>query len=534
MKNQRDIRDIVEGFVARLRPLETAVNRAWWDAAVTGESGAYGRLEGLRNEIDRLYLDPALFDRLGAARSSGPEDPLLARTIELLYLEALPRQVDPALGERINRLATGIEREFSTYRPVYRGEERTANDLDRVLKTEADQDLRREAWEALKAVGSRVAPRLHELVGLRNEAARSVGYPDFYHLRIALLEQRPDEMADFLDRLDALTGDPFRRLKADIDAYLGERRGVAPGSLQAWHYGDQFFQEMPDLFGADLDGVYARTDIVDAAHRFFDGIGLPVAHILARSSLHEAPGKDPHAFAIDVDREGDVRILLNLRPNERWMGTTLHELGHAVYDDGIDRDLPWILRRPAHTLTTEAIAMLFGRLSRDSHWMREMGVVEPDEAERLADAVAREIRATMLVFARWVQVMARFERDLYADPDQDLNALWWSLVERFQGVRPPPRPADAADYAAKIHVVIAPVYYHNYLLGECFASQIDARLRAEVLNGGASYSGRPAVGAWLTERIFRSGARDHYDALARSATGEAVGPGAMAAQFFTD
>ena len=29
--------------------------------------------------------------------------------------------------------------------------------------------------------------------------------------------------------------------------------------------------------------------------------------------------------------QGDVRVLANIVPNEYWMGTMLHELGHSVY-----------------------------------------------------------------------------------------------------------------------------------------------------------------------------------------------------------
>ena len=53
--------------------------------------------------------------------------------------------------------------------------------------------------------------------------------------------------------------------------------------------------------------------------------------MLARSDLYEKPGKSPHAFCTDIDREGDVRVLANIVPNEYWMGTMLHELGHSVY-----------------------------------------------------------------------------------------------------------------------------------------------------------------------------------------------------------
>jgi peptidyl-dipeptidase A len=520
-------------FLGELRALSTEVSRAWWDAAVTGRESDYRRLEEMRNRVDRLYRAPALFDELSRSRGALSGSHEEARMIDLLYLEALPRQVEATLSERINRLSTRIERDFSTFRPVVGGKRRTFNDLEIALSRERDPAVLEAAWEGLKSVGPVVAGRLDELVRLRNEAANAVGFPDFYHMKLGIGEQDPPAIDRFFDRLRGLTDAPFVELKAEIDARLGELHGIDEASLRPWHYQNSFFQEMPSIYGIDLDRVYADQDLLGIARRFYEGIGLEVEAILDRSSLYEQDGKDQHAFATDIDREGDVRILLNLRPNERWMGTTLHELGHAVYDTGISRDLPWELRRPAHTLTTEAIAMLFGRLSRDAEWMREMGVLDGRRADELRGPANRQMRGQMLVFTRWAMVMRGFEKELYRDPDQDLNALWWSLVERYQGLRAPARPAGAADFAAKIHVVSAPVYYHNYLLGECFASQIDERLRAEVLDGRRTYCGEPAVGAWLVSQIFQPGALLHYNELAAAATGSLVGPEAFASQFLS-
>ena len=525
--------DRIHSLLVDLRPLSTEVSRAWWDAAVTGREGDYRRLEELRNRIDRLYRQPGLLEEIRRAREEPSGHRIADRTVELLYLEALPRQVDEALGERINRISTGIERDFSTFRPVVEGERRTFNDLEIALSTERDPAVLEASWEGLKSVGPVVAGRLDELVGLRNEAARAVGFRDYYHMKLGIGEQDPAAIDGVFDRLEALTDPAFAELKAEIDGKLRQIHDVDEAGLRPWHYQNSFFQEMPSIYGIDLDTVYREQDLVDIAPRFYADIGLPVEGILDRSSLYEQDGKDQHAFATDIDREGDVRILLNLRPNERWMGTTLHELGHAVYDQGISRELPWDLRRPAHTLTTEAIAMLFGRLSRDADWLREMGVVDAAGSDELREPAIRQTRGQMLVFSRWAMVMRGFEKELYREPGQDLNALWWSLVERFQGVRSPERPAGAADYAAKIHVVSAPVYYHNYMLGECFASQIDEQLRSDVLDGRPTYCGETGVGDWLLERIFQPGATYHYDELAERATGSAVGPHAFASQFLT-
>ena len=63
--------------------------------------------------------------------------------------------------------------------------------------------------------------------------------------------------------------------------------------------------------------------------------------------------------------------------------------------------------------------------------------LEAAEVERTAPAAARTLRLASLIFSRWCQVMLHFERAMYGDPEQDLNTLWWDLVERYQGVRRP-------------------------------------------------------------------------------------------------
>jgi peptidyl-dipeptidase A len=117
------------------------------------------------------------------------------------------------------------------------------------------------------------------------------------------------------------------------------------------------------------------------------------------------------------------------------------------------------------------------------------------------------------------------ERALYRDPDQDLDTLWWDLVERYQWI-PRPEGRHAPDWASKVHFSVAPVYYHNYMLGEMMASQLQHHLLRDVLGGGAAAGQRfvtsPEVGAYLTERLYRSGkTRDWRDTL-RHATGETL------------
>ena len=164
--------------------------------------------------------------------------------------------------------------------------------------------------------------------------------------------------------------------------------------------------------------------------------------MLDRSDLFPRDGKCQHAFCIDVDRAGDIRVLANVVPGQQWMDTMLHELGHATFDAGLDPSLPWLLR-DTHLVVTEGIAILMGRLASDAEWLRAGGRASiPAAVAAIADALRAARAAEMLVFTRWVLVMTNFERSLYADPESDLDARWWELVERYQLVSAA-RPAAA-------------------------------------------------------------------------------------------
>jgi peptidyl-dipeptidase A len=262
---------------------------------------------------------------------------------------------------------------------------------------------------------------------------------------------------------------------------------------------------------------------------FYDGIGLPVESILAHSDLYEKPGKTPHAFSTDIDREGDVRVLANVVPNKYWAGTMLHELGHGVYSLYIPRSLPYVLRIEAHPLTTEGIAMMFEKFAGKAAWLEAMGVSVP-ESKALDEAGARSERYGLLIFAAWAQVMYRFEMELYANPDQDLNKLWWDLVERYQMVHRPDN-RNAPDYGAKVHFVSAPCYYHNYLMGQLFASQVHHAIAKEVLKADpahALYNGRKDVGEFLKTKVFGPGRSLDWNGLTKNATGKTLNAKAFA------
>lgn len=512
----------VEQFTARAQPIEQDLSVAWWQAATTASPESQAQIERLTRQYMELFSVPDDWEQIQTwyTQRAAIVPDLLRRQITVLYLAYASNQRSADDIAQIAALEADLSSTFTTFRSTIDGTPVSDNDILTVLQTTSDGETAREAWEASKQIGPVVAERLRELARVRNRGAHALGYSDYHAQQLALQEIDEATLLAIFDHLEAATREPFRARKAEIDAHLAARYGIAADDVRPWHYADPFFQEAPKLGTIDLDAVYADQDVVELALRSFDAQGFDVRDVLSRSDLYERAGKNQHAFCAHVGRmTADVRVLCNLQPTTRWMDTLLHELGHAVYFTGLAPDLPFLLREPAHTTTTEAIAMLMGRQARRADWLERVRGLAPDEAQHYAAAACAEQQLGMLVFVRWALVMLHFERALYADPDRaDLNTLWWDLVERFQMLRRPD-DRDAPDWAAKIHLAIAPVYYHNYVLGELIASQVEQYIEQR---SAESFVANPQTGSILHDELFALGGRMPWDETVQHVTGEAL------------
>jgi peptidyl-dipeptidase A len=518
------ITTVLDDTEAQLAPLDREYALAEWDAAVGGDDSAEERMVEASMAVEDVLGDPDRYAVLTSAVEPG--EPIERRRLEVLRDEVRGHQRPRELAERIVRLEASLTTLYSEHRGTIDGREVSNNEIDAILRDSRDRSERRAAWDASKTIGPQAAAQVRELARLHNEAARGLGFRDYFAMSLELQELDETWLFDMLDRVDALLGDGWQAEKATIDDAQRTRLGI-PGAdeLGPWDYAEPFFQDAPLVDGDTLEAALADLDPLAVSRAYFGALGDPIEGILERSDLYPRPRKSQHAFCIQVDRGDDVRILANIEPGERWLGTMLHELGHGVYDVAIERSLPWLLRRQAHIFATEAIAMLHGRRTRDPIFLQTYCGLSADAATDPFHAAF--IRRTLYVLAAWVQVMTRFERALYADPDSDLGETWWDLVERYQLVRRPdgPRPDD---WATKLHIALAPVYYHNYLLGEITASQLEWALERET--GSASPAGNPAqAGAFLRDRFMRFGASVRWDALIEQATGSPLVPDHFAA-----
>jgi len=526
----QEISAFIQQHEETVSPLYKDYNLKFWELSTNASSQREKAAVDAKERYLRVYSDKDEFRKIRNWTAARPKlSEVELRQLKLIHDTYVPNQIDVEVLRDIVERETEIENQFNTFRSTFESGKASDNQLRDVLREETNIKRRRDAWEASKQVGHSIASSLLDLIKIRNREAQRLGYSNYFTMMFELQELDENWVFSLFDRLDSQSSKAFSELKAELDTTLKKRYNVSESESYPWLYADPFFQEFPSAGATEsLDEVFKSANVENLTRAHYESIGLNIDDLLARADLYERDGKSQHAFCLDVDHAGDVRVLCNIRKNERWMSTMLHEFGHAVYDKFNDGSLPFILRTPAHILTTEAIAMLNGRMSKDPEWLTRIMGLSKSEAERISASAFKTLRSEMLIFLRWALTLVRFERELYRNPDQNLNRLWWEFVERYQMVTPPPN-RDNADWASKNHLATAPAYYQNYVLGELMASQLHRRIHHVVESPG--YLGNSQVGSYLVEKVFKPGARYHWNEMLSRATGESLNPDHFVRQF---
>jgi peptidyl-dipeptidase A len=349
---------------------------------------------------------------------------------------------------------------------------------------------------------------------------RALGYDDYHAYKVSAYGMTSGEMEELLLRINRELRPLYRELHTWARHELAARYGVpVPELIPAHWLPNRWGQDWSALVAVaelDLDGALrARSAewLVRQAERFYVGLGfepLP-ATFWERSSLYPAPEgadwkKNTHASAWHLDLERDVRSLMSVEPNADWYETTHHELGHVYYYlSYTNPDVPPLLREGANRAYHEAIGSLLGLAAMQPRFLASAGLelgqgARPDPLQLLLKEALNYV-----VFIPWsTGTMTQFEQELYAgelDPER-LNARWWELAARYQGIAPPePRDERWCDAATKTHVNDDPAEYYDYY-------------------------GRREVGQFL-QGIMRPGAAVDWRALLRQATGAELSARAM-------
>lgn len=527
-KMNLEFKKFVSEYEQKVIPLQEKYNQAAYNAAVSGDGTEYQRATEFKIMLSKIHSNKENFTKLKRIKDSKLiTDSLFARVLNNLYYLFLPNQIDESKLVDIITLENEVKQKFNTFRPKIDDKEVSVNKIEEVLRSSSDVKKLETYWRASKKAGRIVNNELIELVKKRNDAAEELGFNSYYEMMLITNGQDPEEIENIFDELDILTRGPYMQLKEEIDTYLASKFNITEEELMPWHYQNRFFQKAPLIYNVDYDQFYKNADMVGLVKKYFSGIGLDISDVLDKSDLYGKSGKSQLAFTTDIDRKGKVRILANVENSQSSMNILLYESGFAAYLKYIGNDLPFAIHEPPQFAANDAIATLFSGFSTNPGWLKKVVGIPETSTEKIKEASLKQLRLEKFVFARWAQVMYRFEQELYNDPDQDLNSLWWNLVENYQMINKI-KDRNEPDWATKTHLITMPCTYHNYMLGELISSQIHAYINQNILDddGGCDTKcvDNPEIGKYMINKLFKPGAKYNLNNWIKNATGEKLSP----------
>jgi carboxypeptidase Taq len=456
-----------------------------------------------------LGWDQATYMPPGGAAARGRQLALLSRL-------GHERLADPAVGRLLDSLTPWAEAQ---------GADSDAAALVRVTRRDYDRATRvpsafiqrlsehtatsYHAWERARPANDFAAmrPLLETTVELSRElAAFHPGYAHPYDALIDLAE-------------DGMTVAAVRSLFTEL------RAGLVP-LIEA-------IRARPEADDRCLSG-----DFPEAAQRAF---GEKVIRAFGYDYARGRQDKTAHPFMVKLGR-GDVRITTRYRADTLSDGlfSTLHEAGHAMYEQGIDDALDGT---PLFGGTTSGVHESQSRLWENlvgrslpfwRHWYPALKAAFPGsltgvDVETFHRAInkvrpslirteADEVTYNLHVMLRFDLELALLEGTLAV---ADLPEAWRARIRSDLGVSPPD-DRDGALQDVHWYAGIVGGAFQSYTLGNIMSAQFFAAARRELpdLDGQTGRGEFTPLRKWLTERIYRHGRKFTAAEIVQRATGE--------------
>jgi carboxypeptidase Taq len=363
-------------------------------------------------------------------------------------------------------------------------------------------------WESARPANdfAAVRPLLETTVQLSREYAGFFpGYDNPY-----------DALIDHAE--DGMTVDAVRKLFGEL------RTGLVPLI-------DKIRQRPP------LDDRCLKGDFPEAAQMAF---GERIARAFGYDFERGRQDKTAHPFMIKLGL-GDVRITTRYRDDDVADGlfSTMHETGHAMYEQGIADTLDGT---PLFGGTTAGVHESQSRLWENlvgrsrafwDHWYAPLQVAFPDALRQVdADTFYRAINKVAPSLIRTqadevtynLHVMLRFDLELALLEGTlkvaDLPDAWRERIRADLGVA----PSDDRDGAMQdVHWFGGTVggAFQSYTLGNIMSAQFFAAARRDIADleeqiRGAQFT---PLRTWLTEHIYRHGRKFTAPEIVERATG---------------
>ncbi len=456
-----------------------------------GEKGL--SLLPLKKRIRAVVSDPVFFRQLQAAHF---DDPVLARRRQLFLREATYTNIsaDPQLAA----LVEGIQRDEDAFRYRVGSRRLTRAELNNTLAHSPDRELRRQCWEARSQLTALTGHRIRQAMKMRIALARRYAHRPFpeFMLEYKGIGGQKALLVSF-EQIRAETEAPYRQLLERI------RRELKVEKVEPWDL-DYFFSTLTGDFEQKLfvpEKTWPQIKQV-AASLGYDFDRLPVDVKIADITFGGG------TYPIRYGKE--VKMLVNKYTGLRFTDTLLHESGHGLHYS-LENEPSFMLRSAFPEPFDEGMGQVMAlMLYRTEVATRYFGLT-PEQAR----LVEERYRLKDLFDLRDTIADSVFEFEAYANPDQDLDALYNRIYSGYIGVE----MHGARPWAFDPFYSTGPIYLQSYVLAEMVGWQVHHALDQKF---GRAWDAQ--TGVYLRQKFFSRGGLLTLDQIMQEGTGEPLNP----------
>ncbi|MDN0120753.1 M3 family metallopeptidase [Yersinia frederiksenii] len=376
---------------------------------------------------------------------------------------------------------------------------------------------------------------LPELINLRNQFARQMGYRNYFDYKVNKTERMtPEQLFTILDRFEEQTRDANQRSLQQLAAEKG------PETLEPWNIR---YASSGDVT-RQLDPYFPFSESLDRWINSFKRLHIGFRGAQMNLDLLVRPGKYENGFMHGpippfVDQGKWIPARINFtslaKPDQVGSGasglnTLFHEGGHAAHFANIVQNAPCFSQEfpPTSMAYAETQSMFCDSLLDDADWLKRYAKNSADEP--VPDALIQEsiqARQPMRAFnERHILLVPYFEWQLYQWDDaqrtpQAMTQLARDIELKILGVSGSPRPTLAIPHLLSMESACS---YQGYLLALMAVEQT----RAFFLKRDGYLTDNPAIGPSLAQHYWRPGNSVSHDETLRSLTGEGFNPDYLA------
>ncbi|MBI3786356.1 MAG: carboxypeptidase M32 [Deltaproteobacteria bacterium] len=452
-----------------------------------------------------------------------PEGAIDGRARQIGTLASLlhERQTDPRFVELVDELATRLdslspEQAVDVRETKWRLDRRRALDPELVRKRSELHAQARSVWIAARESGDfgLLAPYLQHIVDLEREVAGRID-PSRPPYDVLLEEFEPGATTDGLEQV---LGQLRQGLKPLIDRLRARlERGAALSRALHGHFP------------------------IEAQKRFNLMVAVSLGFDLRKGRLDEAA----HPFSTSLGDDHRITTRYDVSNLTYALYSTIHETGHALYEQGLDPTAFGLPRGQScslgiHESQSRLWENLIGRSEAFWHYLLPLAqehfpslqsVTAQEALQVVTDARPSLIRTESDEITYNMHIILRFELEQAMIDGRlavsDLPQAWAEKMQEYLGIRP---HDDRAGVLQDVHWASGAIgYFPTYSLGNVYAAQMLEAAEAAVGPLGPQIERgdfHPLLD-WLRRNVHRRGQALRPEELVAAATGRTSSPKAL-------